>query len=439
VEAEPELTARTAHPDRLQVVHHPDRLQVVHRLDPGPAPVPRGWTARFALVWLGLWAAQLAPVQLLLPLQLAATDPAHKVRDFGLVNGATGLAALVALPLFGVLCDATRTRFGARRVWASGGVAVFAAGLLATGRATTSLGVGAGWLLAQLGMDAAVVALSATIADRVPVAQRGAVSAAVYAPQALGLAVGLALVAALGGSPRAGYPLLAVLLVVVALPWLAGTRDGRRGPAVRAAAVLPHPRHERTGRRRRWTPDHRWAFTGRLLVNLGNALGTTYLLYFLTDGLHRPDPETSLLELTGVYLLATVASTWAGGVASDRTGRRRVFAGTAGALQAAACLLLVLDPSWPSALAAGVLLGAGYGAYTSVDQALVTDVLPDAARAAGDLGWMSVAVLAPQALAPLLAAAVIAGPGGGYGLLFALAGVTTVAGALAVFRIRGVR
>lgn len=50
--------------------------------------VGRAWTARFGLVWLGLWAAQLAPVQLLLPLQLAELDPDHKVRDFALVAGA---------------------------------------------------------------------------------------------------------------------------------------------------------------------------------------------------------------------------------------------------------------------------------------------------------------------------------------------------------------
>ena len=103
-------------------------------MNPGPAVddgrvgaelvrVGRAWTARFGLIWLGLWAAQLAPIQLLLPLQLADADPVHKVRDFGLVNGAAGIAALVALPVFGALCDRTRSRFGRRRVWVAAGQA----------------------------------------------------------------------------------------------------------------------------------------------------------------------------------------------------------------------------------------------------------------------------------------------------------------------------
>jgi MFS family permease len=97
------------------------------------APPTRAWTLRFALIWLGLWAAQLAPVQLLLPLQLEDVDAAHKVRDFGLVNGVAGVAALLALPVFGALCDRTRSRFGRRRVWVAGGVAVYVVGLLLTG------------------------------------------------------------------------------------------------------------------------------------------------------------------------------------------------------------------------------------------------------------------------------------------------------------------
>jgi MFS family permease len=400
------------------------------------APVGRAWTLRFALIWLGLWAAQLAPVQLLLPLQLADVDPAHKVRDFGLVNGLAGLAALVALPLFGALCDRTRSRWGRRRVWVAGGIAGYAVGLLLTGLAGSWTAVAVSWLVAQLGMYAAMAGLTATIADDVPPDQRGTISAAIYGPQALGIVVGLGLVTALGGSAGSGYPVLAVVLVVAALPWVLRTREAPPRNAGR-------PRSLRAALRSTWaapgrSPDYAWAFAGRLLVNLGNALGTTYLLYFLTDGLRVADPEGSLLILTLVYLVATVAATWGGGVLSDRTGRRRVFVAGAAVLQALACTVLVVAPSWPSALLAGLLLGAGYGAYTSVDQALVTQVLPDPTAVAGELGVMNVAVVAPQALAPLLAALVIAELGG-YGVLFTVAGLFTVLGALSVGRIRSVR
>lgn len=400
------------------------------------ARVGRAWTTRFALIWLGLWAAQLAPIQLLLPVQLAEIDPVHKVRDFGLVNGLAGVAALVALPVFGALCDRTRSRWGRRRVWVLGGVIGYTVGLLLVAAAGSWPAVAGAWLIAQLGMYAAMVGLTATIADQVPVAQRGAVSAAVYAPQAVGIVLGLGLVTALGGGVGVGYVALAVVLVVVAVPWLLRAREpepraGERPRSVFAALAA-------TWRAPLASPDYAWAFGGRLLVSLGNALGTTYLLYFLTDGLRVEDPEGSLLILTLVYLVATVAATWGGGVLSDRTGRRRIFVGGAALLQAAACTVLVVALSWPSALVAGVLLGAGFGTYASVDQALVTQVLPDADAVAGELGVMNVAMVAPQALAPMLAALVIAELGG-YPVLFAVAGTMTVLGALSVARIRSVR
>jgi MFS family permease len=398
----------------------------------------RAWTARFALIWLGLWAAQLAPVQLLLPLQLADADPAHKVRDFGLVNGVAGVAALIALPVFGALCDRTRSRWGRRRVWVAGGVLVYVVGLLLTGLAGGWIAIAGAWLVAQLGMYAAMAGLTATIADQVPPEHRGAISAAVYGPQALGIVVGLGLVTALGGESGIGigYVALAVVLALTALPWVLRAREGVPGSGER-------PRSLGAALTAMWeaplrSHDYAWAFAGRLLVNLGNALGTTYLLYFLTDDLRVDDPEGSLLVLTLVYLAATVAATWGGGILSDRTGRRRVFVAGAAVLQAAACAVLVAAPSWPSALIAGLLLGAGYGCYTSVDQALVTQVLPDLQTVAGDLGVMNVAVVAPQALAPLLASLVIAELGG-YGVLFGLAGAITVLGALSVARIRTVR
>lgn len=394
--------------------------------------VSRAWTVRYALLWFGFWMANLAPVQLVLPDQFDRFDHAHKVRDFGLVSGATGLVALLALPVFGALCDRTRSRFGRRRLWIVAGVAVFAAGLVATGLQSGWVGVGIAWLIATIGIDMATAGATAVIADSVPDEQRGAISAAVYGPQAVGILVGVGLLTAIGTKGVLGYAVLAVLLVACTVPFVRLHRDvpgGLLAPlTLRSVAASMWVRNA----------DFGWAFGGRLLVNLGNALGTTYLFYFLQDDLKLDDPAAGLLVLTLVYLVFTLVATIWGGRASDRSGRRRVYVAVAAGLQAIASLLLTAAPSYGVALVAAAFLGAGYGAYMSVDQALITAVLPDARTRAQDLGIMNVGSVGPQALAPLAAGLIITSLGG-YPALFAASGVTTIVGAVLVFRIRSVR
>jgi MFS family permease len=394
-------------------------------------PVTRAWTARFSLVWLGVWMATLVPVQLALPDQLDSIDHAHKVRDFGLINGLVGIVALVTLPLFGALCDRTRSRFGRRRVWVLAGVIVYVAGLLLTGFQTWWVAVGLAWATASLGANMAMAGLTAAIADEVPSSQRGYISSAIYGPQAVGIVVGIIAVEGFK-SASVRYPILAVALGLCAVPFIRAYRDvpvGGAAPPLSLRAVAAGL----------WirSPDFGWAFGARLLVNLGNALGTTYLLYFLRDDLRVHDPDGHLLILTVIYLVFTLMATYAGGILSDRSGRRRIFVAIASASQAIAALQLTFFPSFGMALVAAAFLGAGYGAFMSVDQALITAVLPDAADRAKDLGIMNVGSVGPQALAPL-AASVIIGSLGGYSVLFGAAGVTTLIGAALVYRVRSV-
>jgi MFS family permease len=133
---------------------------------PAGEPVSRRWTAGYGLAWLGFWMASLVPLQLLLPEQLEMIDPASKVADFAVVNGVSGLVALIALPLFGALCDRSRSRFGRRRLWLAAGAVAFAAGLVVTGAPTTVSGVDAAWAASMLGLSAATAGLTAVIADR---------------------------------------------------------------------------------------------------------------------------------------------------------------------------------------------------------------------------------------------------------------------------------
>lgn len=392
--------------------------------------VSSGWTRRFTLLWFGYWMAWLVPVQLLLPNQFDSVDHAHKVRDFGITNGVAGAVALIALPAAGALCDRTRSRFGRRRVWMAAGTVVFALSLAATGFMGSWTGIMVCWAFASLGFSMASAGLFAAVADQVPVAQRGMISAAVFGPQALGLLAGLVITTQIVTGTGGGYLVMMVAVAVCSVPFVLRYRDTvvAGGGPVSWRAMWVSPRAH---------PDFAWAFGGRVGVNIGNALGTTYLLYFFRDYLHLRSPENSLLVVTAIYLVFTLAAAYGGGSVSDRTGRRRVFVAVASVLQGIAALLLVIWPGFGTTLAAAAFLGAGYGAFLAVDQALVTQVLPDATAHAKDLGIMNVGVNVPQATAPLLAALII-DQLGGYRVLFGAAGLCTLVAALMVYRIKTV-
>jgi len=398
--------------------------------------VPIGWTSRFTLLWFGFWMAWLVPVQLVLPNQFASFDAAHKVRDFGITNAAAGVVALIALPLAGALCDHTRSRFGRRRVWMAAGVVVLAVSLLATGTQRSLLGVMVCWMFASLGFSIASAGLFAAVADQVPLTQRGIISGAIFGPQAAGLLFGVVLLSDVITGNASGYVVLTIAVIVCSVPFVWRYREtavARTGAPVSfrqlAEAMWVSPRAY---------PDFAWAFGGRVAVNVGNALGTTYLLYFFENGLHLHDAQNALVVAVAIYLVFTLLTTYVGGTLSDRTGRRRIFVAIASVLQGIAALLLVIWPSFRTTCIAAGFLGAGYGAFLSVDQALVTQVLPDASARAKDLGIMNIGNNVPQALAPVVAALVI-DQLGGYRVLFAFAGLFTFFGATMVYRIKSVR
>lgn len=395
--------------------------------------VSRGWTARFGLIWLGVWIAMLVPVSLALPDQLATVDHAHRYRNFGLINALVGLAALVSLPLFGAMCDRTNSRFGHRKAWVLGGVVAMVVGLILTGRQDTWQMIAFWWIVANLGNSAIATGLTASVADQVPDDQRGTISGFMYGTQGLGIVVGMVAVEGFEAATR--YVLLAIALVLCALPYLVVNRDVEPSAGTEPLTLKRILSNMWISPRR--YPDFGWAFGSRLLVNVGNALGTTYLWFFLRDGLKVEDPDGTLITVTVIYLVATLIATFVAGPVSDRTGRRRIFVGVAAGLQAVAGVLVAAAPSVGMLMVAAAFIGAGYGAFVAVDQALVTAVLPNADDRAKDLGILNVGAAVPQGLGPLAAAGITTAFG--FSPLFLAAGLSTAVGALMVSRVRSVR
>jgi MFS family permease len=152
---------------------------------------------------------------------------------------------------------------------------------------------------------------------------------------------------------------------------------------------------------------------------------------------HYANAEDGLTILIVVYTLATVLTVVIGGVISDRTGKRKPSVIISGYVMAAATVILAVWPTWPGALTAAVILGLGFGVYLSVDQALITQVLPSAEDRARDLGVINIANSAPQVLGPALAFPIVTYLGG-YPVLFLVVAVITVVGSILVTRIRSV-
>ena len=397
-------------------------------------PVRAGWVSLLAVANLAVFAAFFGPLQVLLAQQAEDLSPGSKEATLGLVTGVGAFVAMVGNPALGAVSDRTRGRFGRRRPWVLLGAVVSVGGLaLLSGSQVVTLMV-LGWALVQLGANGSLAAIMAAIPDRVPRSQRGVVGGTVALAQTVGALLGVGIASATG-EWSIGYLAVAAFVVLASLPYVLRGRDDpvpevapfSWGEFLRGFWVSPR-RH----------PDFAWAWLVRFLVQLGNALGLVYLYYFLQDRVQHADPEGGVFVLTVVYAASSVLTTVASGRVSDRIGRRKVFIVVSGTVMAVATATLALVPVWPVVVVAAAVLGAGFGVFTAVDYAVMTEVLPTAEDSGRDLGVINVAASLPQVFSPVLAGALVS-TGAGYPGLYLLSALATLAGAVAVGRIRSVR
>ncbi len=411
---------------------------MVSRHDQSPAavteptePVPARWTAFIGLASLGLFTAFYGPIQVLLAQQAEALAPDSKELALGLVSGLGAAASVVANPLFGAISDRTTWRAGRRLPWtvigALGGVASLA---ILAGAPNIAVMI-IGWCAAQFTLNAMQAAMFAAVPDQVPLRQRGMVGGWLGVGQTLGIVVG-SLLAAEAGGIAAGYLVCAGFLVVTTVPYLLLRKDTVIDPTERPRLSVKDfwisPRR---------FPDFGWAWLTRFLLNLSNAIAIVYLLYFLQDVVHHPEPDSGVFILTAVYAATLLSTVVTSGIWSDRMSRRRVFVCWSGIVMSLAALLLAFWPTWTGSITAAAVLGLGFGVYLSVDFALMTEVLPAATDRGKDLGVINIANSLPQVMAPVIAAPIVTHLGG-YPVLYVLSALVGVAGSVLVYRIRSV-
>src|SRR6266571_4785023 len=184
----------------------------------------------------------------------------------------------------------------------------------------------------------------------------------------------------------------------------------------------------------RKNPDFAWAFASRFMFVLAYAFLVTYQAYYLLDkiGSAKVDVPQQIFLGTLAQSVVVVAASVVGGKLSDRTGRRKIFVLTASIVYGLAMFVIAVASNFSGFLVGMAISGLGFGVYVAVDLALVVDVLHDTHNAAKDLGVFNMAGALPFSIAPGIAPAILAIGGGSYGVLYGVAGVCAIVGAVAI-------
>jgi MFS family permease len=436
---------------------------------------PRISTARqiaINLFWFANNFHWIALLNVVIPAQVAVYfGRANQAANVPLVVVVGTLAAFVVNPLTGSLSDYVRTRLGRRRPFMLAGTIFNVLTLIAfaflgqtfitTPLSTpTILAMALLFLALEITNNAANAPWSAIIADQVPAAQRGSASGWYGLMTLFGVIAGSLVAGSIvhyGASQQIDaafkqafareififYLILAAVQAIFVILTIVLVRE-----------TLPEHVYEF-----RWTdfwlrfrlearkyPDFAWILLTRVLVMSGIWAINYFILYYFTDVLHRANATADIGTIFfPIVLAASLISTYVGGTLSDRIGRK-VLVYLTGIMMTVTCLLFIFVHTFSVALVAAIFFGLGYGAYTSVDWALATDVLPPVDQYGKDMGIWSAAGIIPQVFGVILGGIILTtlhrpgiDPSLGYSVLFAVLVVLFAVGTFLVSRVKGAR
>lgn len=401
-----------------------------------PAARPR-FLAGLTLAQTGVFIAFVPLLNFLLPLQAASIDPAARIILLSQTAFWGGLVSGGANILFGMLSDRTPGPFGRRRPWVVVGLVIILISYLMIFNARTGLSLIVAVIVFQAGLNALFAPLNALLPDMVPHRQKGFVASLLGLAHPIATLFTALVMAIWLTDTTTRFLVLAGTVVVLVFPMLLTTRE---------------PRPE--GRTRRSGPslgallnrDFVVAFSSRLLVQVAITLNALYLLFYvqgstaLADRFSGQALEAIFGWLLAAHTVTALLAGFIGGLWSDRLGRRKVFIFVSGCLMATGMVTLVAAPAWPGPLFGQVIFGAGLGLFSTVDLALVTQILPRRAYAGGDLGLMNLANSLPQVAAPSLGILIIhLGGAAGLSWTFLIAAGFAVVGGGVIAFVRGVQ
>jgi MFS family permease len=346
------------------------------------------------------------------------------------------MMVIILVPLFGVLSDRTRSRFGRRRPFYL--PAAFAMFVLAILIAISNRYL---FLLAIVVLTHSALALwfpnRALVRDVVPIERRGRISGLSNIANTLGIMGGHILAPKFINTGRMMIlALIAGAAAVAANLWVA-LRIKESPPEIRSDQK-PLSFREVYIPKLEKSKGLGWLAAVNFASYLGMVGMTCFLLYFIKDQIDPENFNGTYAKVVLIAMAAAVLSSIGAGFIADRFGRRRVFM-IACLIQVAAMLNFLLAPRVHTSLyLSGLLFGLGNGAYLSMYWTILSDLVPED-EASRYIGLMQYTMQIPWMIIPALLGPIVDGfgaeSGRGYDILFTIITAFLVIGAAMIWKI----
>jgi len=414
----------------------------------GPAErVSAGFILWMALANFGVSMAYIVPLSFSLALRIQQLVPGHE-EVLGYATGTAQAVFILTAPLVGIWSDRTRSRFGRRRPFMLGGIALGMAGLVVIAVAPNVPVLMVGWVVAMFGWSNTGSAIMFLQADLVPEEQRGRISGFTGLSAQVAPVLGIGIVSAFIKTstflvffvPGAVGVTLTLLFV-----FLGKDPDSRllALPADRISIKKVFGSYAFNARK---YPDFGWNWFGRFAFFMGLYLNTTFGTFFYAQRLEVSVAEVgAIVAVVGLLgVVGAAAGAIGGGWLSDKLQRRKLFVLVGAVLFTGGALIEANAYSLPVLVVGSVVMNLSLAAFGAVDGAIVMAILPDRAEAGRYMSVVQFAQKLPSAIAPLIAPLVITigavGSLKNYTLLYLVGGVFALLGGLIILlKVKSVR
>lgn len=366
------------------------------------------------------------------------------------IGGAGALISTLIQLAIGPISDNTGHRWGRRFIFIASGILLNTVPIFLFALSQSFFQLLAAFVLIQFFLNIATGPFQAVIPDLVPPEHHGKASGWMGLWQLLGQVFGLILPGVLlspflvnrltgqnlsdASATSLGVLLTCTICAAVLLTCLAMSAKVLIQPPLKHVQVLPlwTVANHVFDLQLRAYPDFTRLLISRFVINIGIYGAIEFLRYYVQEALGPDDVSLTTMYLALMATLGGVVGTLAAGRLADKLSKRKLIYWACG-LAAAAAIGFCLTSNLTVALFAGLIFGVGYGAFSAVDWAFATNLMPRG-REGKYMAIFHIAFTIPQVLSLTLGGLI--GHWLGYRTVFWMVPFYLLAGTLILSKVR---